>query len=81
MAATEHNHKNIWIVHDTDSERWHIRREGEDNPLQSFATQDEAFEAGREVAKQDEVELIVQGADGKIVEKNSYGHDPRDVKG
>lgn len=81
MASTEHNPENIWVVHDLDSESWHVRREGEDAPLETFATQDEAFQAGRDAAKDDQVELIVQGADGKIVEKNSYGQDPRDVKG
>lgn len=74
-------HNNIWVVHDIDTESWHVRREGEDQPLQTFSTQNEAFGAGRERAKQDEVELMVQGTDGRIVEKNSYGKDPRDVPG
>lgn len=73
--------QDIWVVHDIDSESWHVRREGEDQPLETFPTQQEAFDVGRDRAKQDEVELIVQGADGRIVEKNSYGNDPRDIPG
>lgn len=77
MAANN----NIWVVHDVDSDSWHVRREGDGAPLETFSTQQEAFDAGRQRAQQDEVELIVQGSDGQIVEKNSYGNDPRDVPG
>lgn len=80
MATTGHNHQNIWVVHH-DHEDWHVRREGEGGVLSKYPTQEEAFEAGRHIAVEDEVELIVQGRDGKIVEKNSYGHDPRDIPG
>lgn len=46
-----------------------------------FATQEEAIAAGTERAKQDEVELLIHGRDGQIRERNTFGHDPRDVKG
>lgn len=46
-----------------------------------FATQDEAIQAGTERAKADKVELLIHGRDGQIRERNSFGHDPRDVKG
>lgn len=46
-----------------------------------FATQDEAVQAGTGRAKADKVELLIHGRDGQIRERNSFGHDPRDVKG
>ncbi len=46
-----------------------------------FATQDEAIVAGTERAKKEKVELLIHGRDGKIRERNSFGHDPRNVKG
>lgn len=81
MAQTDHAHANIWVTTD-GSGSWDVRREGEDAPLSTHTTQAEAFEAGRTVAKSDGVELIVQGEDGQIVERNTYtGHDPSDIPG
>lgn len=46
-----------------------------------FPTQEEAIKAGTERAKADKVELLIHGRDGQIRERNSFGHDPRNVKG
>nr|WP_315598611.1 DUF2188 domain-containing protein [uncultured Cupriavidus sp.] len=46
-----------------------------------FATQEEAIGAGTERAKHDKVELLIHGRDGQIRERNSFGHDPRNIKG
>ncbi len=45
------------------------------------ATQEAAIAAGNERAKRDKVELLIHGRDGKIRERNSFGHDPRNIKG
>lgn len=46
-----------------------------------FATQEEAIEAGTKRAQADKVELLIHGRDGQIRERNSFGHDPRNIKG
>ncbi len=46
-----------------------------------FATQEEAIAAGIEIARRDKVEILIHGRDGQIRERNSFGHDPRDIKG
>ncbi|KAI3591741.1 hypothetical protein D9X30_3266 [Cupriavidus sp. U2] len=46
-----------------------------------FFTQEEAIAAGTERAKRDKVELLIHGRDGQIRERNSFGHDPCDIKG
>ncbi|WP_354677352.1 DUF2188 domain-containing protein [Cupriavidus plantarum] len=46
-----------------------------------FPTREEAIAAGTERAKQDKVELLIHGRDGQIRERNSFGHDPRNIKG
>lgn len=38
-------------------------------------------EAGRDLAKNEQVEFMLHGADGKIREKDSYGNDPRNAPG
>lgn len=62
--------------------RWHNRIEGTGEALfGSAATKAEAQAAGRERAKELKVEHIVKGENGRIAERNSYGHDPRSVRG
>ena len=70
---------NIWVV--THGDRWAVRREGTDDPLGVHDTQEMAITAARSVAKAEEVELVIQGADGEIREKASYGNDPRNTPG
>lgn len=71
--------KNIWVV--KHKENWGVRVEGDDQDLQAFGTQKEAIAFAHDRAKQDQVELIVQGEDGAIRQKDSFGHDPRSVRG
>jgi hypothetical protein len=63
------------------NEQWHSKIEGEDQPFATAATKDEAVKAGRERAQVDAVEHIIKNLDGRIHERNSYGHDPRNVRG
>lgn len=44
-------------------------------------TQAEAAHRGREVARKDQVELMLHGKDGQIREKDSYGNDTRRIPG
>lgn len=60
---------------------WIVRREGADEPLARCGTKDEAMRAGREIAKADRVELVEHGRDGRIKDSDSYGGDPRKVRG
>ena len=46
-----------------------------------FRIQHEAIVEGTARAKRAQVELLIHGRDGKIYARNSFGHDPRDIKG
>jgi hypothetical protein len=70
---------NIHVVPHGDA--WAVKREGTDDPLSTHATQADAEDAGREVARAESVEFELHGRDGHIRERDSYGHDPRDVSG
>jgi hypothetical protein len=61
-------------------DRWAVETEG-GHARETFDTQDEAIAAGRERAQQKQVELFINGRDGQIRERNSFGDDPRDIKG
>lgn len=45
------------------------------------STQKQAIKLRREIARNNKLELIIQGRYGRIKEKNSYGNDPRRIKG
>ncbi|MGE8449692.1 MAG: DUF2188 domain-containing protein [Pseudomonadales bacterium] len=71
--------KNVHVVPHGD--KWRVIREGANQSSSQHDDQDQAIAVGTAEAKQDKVELLVHGRDGKIRMRNSYGHDPRDVKG
>lgn len=46
-----------------------------------YPTRAEAQAAGRKTAINQHAEHVVHNLNGQIGSKNSYGHDPRDIKG
>jgi hypothetical protein len=63
----------------TSGDGWAIKVDGDER--ETFETQDEAIERGRELAESQGSELVVHGQDGEIRDKASHGNDPRDVPG
>lgn len=70
--------KNIHVVPAGDG--WAIEHEG-GGQRQEFERQEDAITAGTAKAQQEKVELLIHGRDGQIRERNSFGNDPRDIKG
>lgn len=61
---------------------WHNRVTGAaSNEGGGHRTKEEAVDAGRDLARSGKVEHIIKNENGQIAERNSYGNDPRDVKG
>jgi hypothetical protein len=65
----------------TGDRHWEVRREGAKRASSLHATKQEAVRAATTTAKRERTELEIHTQDGKIAERNSYGHDPRDRKG
>jgi Uncharacterized protein conserved in bacteria (DUF2188) len=61
--------------------KWKNKVEGEDSAESTHDTKDEATQAGRDMARARKVEHIIKNMDGTIAERNSYGHDPRNIPG
>tara|TARA_R100000365_G_C2730526_1_gene60862 strand:+ start:211 stop:435 length:225 start_codon:yes stop_codon:yes gene_type:complete len=61
--------------------RWSVRVAGAERASRTFATQQEAINDAREKAQKQGTELYIHGRDGRIRERNSYGHDPYPPKG
>jgi alkanesulfonate monooxygenase SsuD/methylene tetrahydromethanopterin reductase-like flavin-dependent oxidoreductase (luciferase family) len=71
--------KNQWVVRHGDG--WAQRGEGNDRVSRAFDRQQDAINAARETARRERSELIIQGEDGQIRERNSYGDDAHPPKG
>lgn len=73
---------NQWVSPREDG-RWGVHKEGSSRDTKICDTQKEAIERAREIAINQGVEVIVQGRDGRIRSKDSYGPDncpPRDTE-
>jgi hypothetical protein len=61
--------------------RWALTREGEDEPLGTYDSQDQADQEGRAQANIDDAEYELCDEDGVVQERDSYAQDPGDVPG
>ena len=71
--------KNQYIVPTNNG--WGVRGEGSQRITAEYKTQREAIERGRDIARNQESELRIQGENGKFREAWSYGNDPYPPKG
>lgn len=55
---------------------WAVKGEGNSKPTKITSTKQEAVDAGREIAKNQQSELVIHGKDGRIQDKDSFGNDP-----
>ncbi len=65
--------KNQYVVNHNG--KWAVRGEGNSKITKAFDKQIDAINFGRKIAKNNQSELIIQGKNGQIREKNSYGND------
>ena len=55
---------------------WAVKREGSSRAVRVTRTKQEALDIGRKLAKKSKVELVIHNEEGRIIDKDSYGHDP-----
>jgi hypothetical protein len=56
--------------------QWAVKGAGNDRATSVHSTQNQAIEHAREIARNQQSELLIHGKNGQIREKNSYGNDP-----
>lgn len=61
--------------------RWGIKGEGNTKLTSTFETQVEAIAKAREISRNQQSELFIHGADGRIRERDSHGNDPCPPRG
>ena len=62
-------------------DRWVVKEEGAAEPFAVFKTQNEAWEKAKSIARKERSEALLHGRDGRVRERNTYGHDPVRHKG
>lgn len=71
--------KNQHVVKRPDG--WAVRGENNSRDTSHHRTQEEARQAAREIAKNQQSEVVVHRPNGQIRDKDSYGNDPFPPKG
>lgn len=64
----------------TEGDGWKVKSDGASRASKLTDTKAEAVKAAIQQAKNQKAELIIQGKDGKIQSKDSYGNDPNPPK-
>ena len=57
-------------------DQWAVRGEGNSKKTRITQTQREAIEIAREIARNQQSELVIHRKNGTIRDKDSYGNDP-----
>jgi uncharacterized protein YdaT len=70
--------KNQHVV--PNGKQWAIKGAGNSKNTKMVDTQKEAIEIAKEIAKNQESEVVIHGKDGRIRDKDSYGNDPLNPK-
>ena len=60
---------------------WQVKGAGNSKATVVTKTQSGANNIAKEIAKNQQSEVLIHGRDGKIRDKNSYGNDPSNIKG
>lgn len=60
---------------------WQVKGEGNQRATKVFDTQEEAWNEAKSRARDNEGEAFLQGCNGQIRKRNSYGNDPFPPKG
>lgn len=60
---------------------WVVRKAGASRATSVHETQSEAVSAATKIAKNQRSEVYVHGRDGRIRERNSFGHDTHPPRG
>ena len=71
--------KNQHVVKRDDG--WAVRGAGNTRDTSHHKTQADAFNAARDIAKNQGSEVLIHGENGRIRERNTYGKDPFPPKG
>ena len=72
--------KSVHVVPDKDG-GWNIKSSDATRYSGHFTRKTDAVKRARDISRSKKSELVIHNKDGKIAQKDSHGHDPRNIKG
>lgn len=75
------NKNQIWVNYNDDKKLWEAQKSHAERVSVQGETKAEVEQIARQIAVNQKLELVVQKLDGKIEYRNSFGNDPRKIKG
>ena len=66
------------VPHDKD---WAVKGDGNSRATVVVDTQQEAIDIARSISQNQKSELFIHNRQGQIRERDSHGHDPKNIKG
>jgi hypothetical protein len=69
------------VVEPRPDGQWARQKNGTQRAASLHSTQSAAEKVARAQAQRERTELVVKGRDGRIQRRDSFGNDPRSVKG
>ena len=69
------------VVEPRPDGRWARQKNGTTRAASLHDSQASAEKAARAQAMREHAELVIKGRDGRIQRRDSYGNDPRSIKG
>ena len=60
---------------------WAVKGAGNERATSVHKTQADAIDKGREIARNNQSEILIHGRNGQIRERDSFGNDPFPPKG
>lgn len=75
------NNKQIWVNYNQEKRAWEAQKTHAKRVSFQAENKSEVEKAAHDIAVNQGLELIVQKKDGQIGYRNSFGNDPREIKG
>lgn len=72
--------KNYWAG-PRGQDGWGVKPEGSHNDIAKFSTQAQAWNFAQQLGRMTHSEAFLQGRNGRIRERNTYGNDPYPPQG
>lgn len=72
--------KKIHVVVPNQSGGWDVKVGGGERAIKHFETKQPAVDAARGIGRNQHSELLILNKNGQIAQKDSHGHDPRNIK-
>ncbi len=63
------------------NKNWAVKGEGNSKATAVVKTQKEAIDIARGISQNQKSELFIHNQEGKIRERDSHGHDPKNIEG